>query len=782
MARKAGAENATSDYQNILKDPEVDLVMVTTRHNLHARMVIEALRNGKSVFVEKPLCLNETELDDIIRAYQGAPEGTTLTVGFNRRFSPFAEKMRRLLGDGPKNIVATMNAGFIPREVWVHDLEIGGGRIIGEACHFIDLCSFLAGSEVVAVCMNALGENPEENTDNASILLRYANGTNAVINYFANGSKSYAKERVEVFSQERVLVLDNWRKLTGYGFKGFSSMKAGMDKGQKRQFTLLNERIREGLHYELEREMLGESLKLYISTLRNLRSRQVRYQVWYRLRAYIRKYRSFRYVLSLPRVGHPLSFKLFISKYTDLDSVTGHFSFLGTESAFLGWNDESFGKLWSYNLNYMDYLHQETISFEQAVCWIDKFVDEIEGNRNGLEPYPIALRGINWIKFLSKYHPYILAENKRKWDSSLYAQYQILLDNLEYHLLGNHLLEDAFSLLWAGLYFKDEPIYQKAKGLLLRELEEQLLPDGAHYEQSPMYHCILLDRLLDCYNVSVNNLRFIGQEGLNERLREKAGGMLGHLASVVYKDNTIPLLNDSAEGIAPSPTQLFAYAKRLDMDWEKLPMGACGYRKLMAGHWEAIVDVGDIRASYQPGHSHADTFNYELRIGGKPFVMDTGISTYEKTARRQYERGTAAHNTVVLGDKNSSEVWGGFRVGRRARVTLLKDSPNEVEAWHDGFGSLGRHLRKFTIDKDRFRIEDSVSTAVKAVSLIHLAPDVEIISCSRNEIVTSIAAIRVAGASSVEIVDDQVSFTYNRFHLSKTIRIHFVKRLSYTIG
>lgn len=494
--------------------------------------------------------------------------------------------------------------------------------------------------------------------------------------------------------------------------------------------------------------MLGESLKLYISTLRNLRSRQVRYQVWYRLRAYIRKYRSFRYVLSLPRVGHPLSFKLFISKYTDLDSVTGHFSFLGKESAFLGWNDESFGKLWSYNLNYMDYLHQETISFEQAVCWIDKFVDEIEGNRNGLEPYPIALRGINWIKFLSKYHPYIPAENKREWDSSLYAQYKILLDNLEYHLLGNHLLEDAFSLLWAGLYFKDEPIYQKAKDLLFKELEEQLLPDGAHYEQSPMYHCILLDRLLDCYNVSMNNLRFIGQEGLNERLREKARSMLGHVASVVYKDNTIPLLNDSAEGIAPSPAQLFEYAKRLDMDWEKLPMGACGYRKLMAGHWEAIVDVGDIKASYQPGHSHADMFNYELRIG----------------------------------DKNSSEVWGGFRVGRRARVTLLKDSPNEVEAWHDGFGSLGKHHRRFMIDKDRFRIEDSVSTGVKAVSLIHLAPDVEIMSCSRTEIVTNIAAIRVAGASSVEIVEDQVSFTYNRFHLSKTIRIHFVKKLSYTIG
>lgn len=514
------------------------------------------------------------------------------------------------------------------------------------------------------------------------------------------------------------------------------------------------------------------SVFLYIFTFCYLKPTQIRYQLRYRLQAFVRKFTGFQYVRSLPKVGHPLRLLPFIPKYPSLDSVTGRFSFLGKESAFQGWNDVSFGKLWSYNLNYMDYLHQEAISFEQAICWIDKFVDEISVNKNGLEPYPIALRGINWIKFLSKYHPYIPAENKREWDSSLYGQYQILLDNLEYHLLGNHLLEDAFSLLWAGLYFKDEPIYQKAKDLLFKELEEQLLPDGAHYEQSPMYHCILLDRLLDCYNVSMNNLRFIGQEGLNERLREKARSMLGHVASVVYKDNTIPLLNDSAEGIAPSPAQLFEYAKRLDMDWEKLPMGACGYRKLMAGHWEAIVDVGDIKASYQPGHSHADMFNYELRIGGKPFVIDTGISTYEKTARRQYERGTAAHNTVMIGDKNSSEVWGGFRVGRRARVTLLKDSPNEVEAWHDGFGSLGKHHRRFMIDKDRFRIEDSVSTGVKAVSLIHLAPDVEIMSCSRTEIVTSIAAIRVAGASSVEIVEDQVSFTYNRFHLSKTIRIH----------
>lgn len=257
VAKKMGAECATSDYHEILNDPEVSLAIITTRHNMHAGMVIETLKAGKSVFVEKPLCLKQEELDEITEAYKAAPKGTTLTVGFNRRFAPLAVKMKQLTGNGPKNIIATMNAGFIPPEVWVHDLEVGGGRIIGEACHFIDLCSYLAGSQVVSVCMNAMGENPQENTDNASILLRYENGSNAVINYFANGSKAYQKERVEVFCQEKVLIMDNWRKLTGYGVKGFSKMKTKLDKGQYNEFSMLNERITKG----------GESLILFESII-----------------------------------------------------------------------------------------------------------------------------------------------------------------------------------------------------------------------------------------------------------------------------------------------------------------------------------------------------------------------------------------------------------------------------------------------------------------------------------------------------------------------------------
>lgn len=271
MAKKAGAELATSDYHEILNDKEVGSVIITTRHNLHARMVKEALAAGKSVFVEKPLCLHPEELDEIADAYEKAGNGVTLTVGFNRRFSPFSVKLKQMVGDGPKNIIATMNAGFIPAEMWVHDMEVGGGRIIGEACHFIDLCSYLAGSRVSAVCMNAMGENPQENTDNVSILLKYENGTNAVINYFANGSKSYQKERIEVFSQERVFILDNWRRLEGFGTKGFSKMKGSMDKGQKDEFRMLNERMQKGGEALIPFESIVNTTKASFAAIQSMK-------------------------------------------------------------------------------------------------------------------------------------------------------------------------------------------------------------------------------------------------------------------------------------------------------------------------------------------------------------------------------------------------------------------------------------------------------------------------------------------------------------------------------
>ncbi len=244
-AKKHGIASSTTNYHDILNDPDIDAVVITTRHGLHASQVIASLKAGKHVFVEKPLAVSFEELDAIEAAYQGSNK--TLTVGFNRRFSPFIQDAKKQLGSGntPMNVVATMNAGYIPAESWVHDMKSGGGRIIGEACHMIDLITYLTGSLVESVVMNALGPNPAENTDNACILLRYANGSQGVINYFSNGSKSYSKERVEVYSQNRTIVVDNFRKSSYYGFSK-SGMSKTQDKGHNEQFNLFIERLRNG--------------------------------------------------------------------------------------------------------------------------------------------------------------------------------------------------------------------------------------------------------------------------------------------------------------------------------------------------------------------------------------------------------------------------------------------------------------------------------------------------------------------------------------------------------
>ncbi len=271
LAKKHHIAYSTTNWQEILQDEEVDTLLITTRHNLHAGMVEEGLKAGKHVFVEKPLCLNREELQRIQTAYREA--NTSLLVGFNRRFSPYVQRMKALLPEGaPKNIMATMNAGHIPPDVWVHDMEVGGGRIIGEACHYIDLISFLSGSRVAAVCTNALGQHPADNTDNASILLRMENGDQGVIHYFSNGHKSYSKERVEAYAEGKTLILDNFRRLYGYGFSGFSRMKGRQDKGHRAQFELLLERIKEGGDPLIPFESLINTTEASFAAIESLRT------------------------------------------------------------------------------------------------------------------------------------------------------------------------------------------------------------------------------------------------------------------------------------------------------------------------------------------------------------------------------------------------------------------------------------------------------------------------------------------------------------------------------
>lgn len=465
-----------------------------------------------------------------------------------------------------------------------------------------------------------------------------------------------------------------------------------------------------------------------------------------------------------------------IGKYEILADST--FTFLNITSQFRNWNMEEHGPLWTYNLNYMDWLEQKNITTEECLSWIDKFISDLSGNKVGLDAYPTALRIINWAKFFSK-HPKCLDQNRA---NSMYAQTLLLEQKLEYHLLGNHLLEDAYALFIASLFFRDKQLYKKATRLLTDQLQEQILPDGSHYEQSPMYHCIMLDRLLDCINFADSYRLQEEQEPYTVMLREKAALMLGHLQNIIYKDNSIPLLNDSAYRIAPTPTELFRYAQLLNISWDNVPLKECGYRKMANDRMEIVADIGNIAASYQPGHSHADTFNYELRVDGEPVIVDTGISTYNKNERRQYERSTAAHNTVQTDGKNSSNVWGGFRMGRRAKVNVIKDDDDNIVARHRGFGNHTIHERHFICKENSFLIEDYIlGKETNSVSYLHISPGLraEIVSEKDGMIRIGRLTLKIEHSHKIEILKDYASTEYNQLRPIDVLALHFTNRLRY---
>ncbi|MBR9921776.1 MAG: zinc-binding dehydrogenase [Bacteroidetes bacterium] len=238
LARKYNIPENTTDYKSILGDSETGLLLITTRPGDHAQMAIEGLKAGKDVFVEKPLAIFPEELKAVSQVAREKKQ--VLTVGFNRRFSPHTQILKKYLDPkAPKVLTFNMNAGYIPPESWIHDRNIGGGRILGEACHLVDLLLYLSGSKITEVCMQALGENPNETTDSASIQLRFENGDIGVANYFSTGSKSYSKERVEVHSQGKSLIVDNFRETKGYGVSGFRRKKTRLDKGHSAQFGKL---------------------------------------------------------------------------------------------------------------------------------------------------------------------------------------------------------------------------------------------------------------------------------------------------------------------------------------------------------------------------------------------------------------------------------------------------------------------------------------------------------------------------------------------------------------
>jgi len=271
--KKNGFLVASTDIEQAL-DGAVDSVVIATQHNLHASQTVQALEKGKHVFVEKPLALTHEEIDKIEASQKVAK--TMVMVGYNRRFSPHIQKIKNLLDakPSPKTFIMTMNAGEIPKAHWTQDAEVGGGRIIGEACHYIDLMRFLAGSKIKSFDAVKMGENDfvELTEDKASISLTFEDGSMGSIHYFSNGGKSFPKERIEVFCDNAVLQLDNFRKLRGFGWKGFNKMNLwSQDKGQKNCVDAFMESVREGRENPIPQDEIFEVARVSVDIADMLR-------------------------------------------------------------------------------------------------------------------------------------------------------------------------------------------------------------------------------------------------------------------------------------------------------------------------------------------------------------------------------------------------------------------------------------------------------------------------------------------------------------------------------
>lgn len=449
-----------------------------------------------------------------------------------------------------------------------------------------------------------------------------------------------------------------------------------------------------------------------------------------------------------------------------------NFTFLNISQNFragnVDWNFEDKGKLWNYNLNYFDFLFSDQLDSEEGKCLIEEYCHRFSEIKGGVEPYPISLRGINWIKFFSRQK---LIDDKL--NETLYRQYSILMANVEYHILANHLLENGFSLLFAAYFFQNENFYRKAKSILLKELDEQILDDGAHFERSPMYHQIILFRILDCVNLVQNNSWKANE--LLSLLEHKAEVMLLWLKEITFTNGDIPMVKDSAYGIAPDGNWLSNYAKSLEVypSAKVVGLGKSGYRKLVFQELELLADVGSVSPSYQPSHAHADETNFVLYFQGRPMIVDTGVSTYEKDEKRKRERSTSSHNCIVINDHNSSEVWAGFRVAKRAGIQLLRDEENVIAVSHSGYSRYGITItRTFKKDHTGLIIHDVVNGEAhkKCELYLHIHPDI-LPEVNQDKIFLDNLCIELEGVRNLIVDSYQFAKGFNKTVEGKLLRL-----------
>lgn len=446
------------------------------------------------------------------------------------------------------------------------------------------------------------------------------------------------------------------------------------------------------------------------------------------------------------------------------------FKFLDRSKSFdetINWNTKEHGKLWTYHLNYLECLLQQDLSKSTGLKLIKDYIANFEQIKDGKEPYPTSLRLIHVIKFLSK-HQHLDVEI----DMWLGKQALLLKQSLEFHLLANHLLENGFSLLFVAYHLQDTEILSWASTILEAQLAEQVLNDGAHFELSPLYHCIIFSRVLDAYNLVITNKNFTS--GLENLLSEKATLMYNWLTKMMVNGH-LPPVNDTFDVSPTDITKLLQYAYSLNIDIKNIDLCESGYRFLKSDTLTCLFDVGNIGPDYNPGHAHADTLQFLLWINHEPVIVDTGVSTYEANPRRELERSTASHNTVEVDQLDSSEVWSSFRVGDRANIIHLDESDNEITASHDGYRHLNViHKRTVTIEKNELKIKDILESnkSYSAKAHLHFHPD-QNPRIEKDKIQLKNGTVIIDQAESIKLIPYKLANGYNKTIDSLKAEINF---------
>lgn len=532
--------------------------------------------------------------------------------------------------------------------------------------------------------------------------------------------------------------------------------------------------------------------ELYFHTLRYLKFRQVAHRLLKKLKHPKKRQVSWR---AAEPTGTWADCKL--NKQSVFADKVNFLNHEVSVNAGIDWNKTTEEKLWLYNLHYFDDLCAGPVTDERTALqeeFIKKWVaDNPFGFGNGWEAYPASLRIVNWIKaFKSHITP---TETVLE---SLALQADYLYQDQELHLLGNHYFVNLKALIFAGVYFDGALPELWLKGALKeyeKELQEQVLADGANFELTPMYHCIMLVDLIDLLNLFNAYPNKVDQKYVS-LTRKKVESMFFWLENMCHPDDGISFFNDATFGIAPTKEKITAYAQQVIPDLSfthaqrealySVYMEESGYIRAGSPDWVLIADVGNVGPDYIPGHGHADTFSYEFSLGGKRVFVNSGISQYGIGNERLRQRGTAAHNTVEVSSKNSSNVWSGFRVAQRARVLqpYCKTTDSKVcfGAQHNGYKKQGVnviHSRNWEASLSAFVVEDELKGASHtAISFLHLHPEVNVSELSTDtvKVLSGGYEIQIACSGANVTIDDSEWFPgFGLKQNNKVIKMEFEK-------